>query len=94
MFSSDTLANDKLTKMTGWAMLTMFLITEVDFMQRLFGTTELSLTQWLICAAAGSVVLWVVEGVKFVQRRAAVAAPQPAPVVTDTLALAGNAPGR
>ena len=51
--------------MTGWAILTMFLITEVDFMQRLFGTTELSLSQWLICAAAGSVVLWVVEVVKF-----------------------------
>jgi Ca2+-transporting ATPase len=91
VFSSDTLANDKLMKMTGWALLTAFLITEVDFMQRLFGTATLSLTQWVVCVGAASLVLWVVEGVKWVQRRTAVA-PQPATGAPEALALAGSAP--
>jgi P-type Ca2+ transporter type 2C len=93
VFSHDTLENDKLMKMTGWAILTAFLITEVDFMQRLFGTTELSVRDWLICVAAGSVVLWFLEIVKFFQRRAATPAPQPTPELTEALALAGSARG-
>jgi Ca2+-transporting ATPase len=92
VFSRDTLDNDKLTKMTGWAILTAFLITEVDFMQRLFGTTELSLSQWIICVGAGSLVLWVVELVKLFQRRRAPAAP-PTAEMTEALALSGNSRG-
>jgi len=92
VFSRETLENDKLTKMTGWALLATFLITEVDFMQRLFGTTELNLTQWLICAAAGSVVLWVVELVKLVKRRQAASAPQTTAAATEALAFSGNSP--
>jgi Ca2+-transporting ATPase len=93
VFSHDTLDNDKLMKMTGWALLTAFLITEVDFLQRLFGTTELRLVQWIICVAAGSLVLWFLEVVKLFQRRATAATPQPTTTATETLAYSGTAPG-
>jgi Ca2+-transporting ATPase len=44
----------------------------VVFMQPLraaFGTTPLNATDWLLCAAAASVLLWVHEITKLVARR-------------------------
>jgi Ca2+-transporting ATPase len=93
VFSRDTLENNQLVKMTGWALLAAFLITEVDFMQRLFGTTGMSLRDWLICVAAGSLVLWFVEIVKFFQRRAAASAAQTSAEAGEALALSGNSRG-
>jgi Ca2+-transporting ATPase len=70
VFHRDLLENDKLLKMSGLALLTTFLITELGFMNRLFSTAPLDVGQWLLCVAFGSLVLWVIEGMKFFYRRA------------------------
>ncbi len=46
-------------------------VVNLDILNRAFGTTALTLDQWLVCAAMGSVVLWFSEGRKWVQRRVA-----------------------
>jgi len=71
VFSRDLLNNDTLTKWTGWAILATFLVVELDLANRLFGTTDLNVGQWVLCAVAGSVVLWVMEIVKIFKRRSA-----------------------
>lgn len=57
--------------MCGWSLLAMFLITALDFMRNIFATSGLSVGQWVICIAVGSLVLWIFEIVKFFRRRAA-----------------------
>jgi Ca2+-transporting ATPase len=71
VFSRDLLHNDKLMQMAGWSILAIFLIVEMDFLNRLFATTNLNVGQWVFCAVAGSLVLWVMELVKIFQRHAA-----------------------
>ena len=44
-------------------------VTHVGFMQSLFDTTSISITQWLVCAAVASSVLVVEEVRKFIVRR-------------------------
>lgn len=44
-------------------------VVHVPLLNRAFGTVPLSPGQWLICLAAGSVVLWFAEGRKMVLRR-------------------------
>jgi hypothetical protein len=56
--------------MSGWALLLVFLITWLDFANRLFGTTSLVFWQWLVCLAFASAVLWTTEIEKFFLRRA------------------------
>src|SRR6185503_20263473 len=58
-FSRDLLHNDTLTKWTGWAILATFLVVELDLLNRLFGTTDLNVGQWVLCVVAGSLVLWI-----------------------------------
>lgn len=70
VFHRDVLENHLLLKMSALALLTTFLITELGFMNRLFTTTPLDVGQWLLCVAFGSLVLWVMEGMKFFSRRA------------------------
>ncbi len=70
VFSRQTLESDKLIRMSGWALLLVFLITWLDFANRLFGTTSLTFPQWLICIVFGSAVLWTSEIEKFFLRRA------------------------
>jgi P-type Ca2+ transporter type 2C len=70
VFSHETLESNKLLRMAGWSLLATFLVTALNFMQKIFGTTDLSLTQWVICIAVGSLVLWVIELVKIFRRRA------------------------
>jgi len=71
VFSKDLLENGKLIKMTGWSLLATFLIVEMDFLNRLFGTVSLNVGQWVLCIVVGSLVLWFLEIVKLFQRRAA-----------------------
>ncbi len=52
-------------------LLATFLIVEMDFLNRLFGTVSLDVGQWVLCIVAGSLVLWFLEIVKLFQRRAA-----------------------
>ncbi len=46
-------------------------VVYVPFLQAAFGTVPLSPTDWLVCIAVGSTVLWLRELVKLVQRRRA-----------------------
>ncbi len=71
VFSRETLESQRLLRMCGWSLLATFLITALDFMRNIFATTGLSVGQWVICIAVGSLVLWVFEIVKFFRRRAA-----------------------
>ena len=44
-------------------------VVQLLFLNEAFGTTSLPLTDWLICFALASGVLWADEGKKLVQRR-------------------------
>jgi len=70
VFSRETLESSKLIQMSGLALLAIFLITKLDFLNKIFATSDLSVGQWVICIAVGSLVLWIYEIVKFFQRRA------------------------
>src|SRR5947209_8265870 len=71
IFSGDPFDNGVLVKMVGWAILATIAVTGFDFLHRLFGTADLNVQQWVLCIVAGSLVLWVAEIVKFIERRRA-----------------------
>jgi P-type Ca2+ transporter type 2C len=71
VFSQVTLESHRLLQMCGWSLLATFLVTAPDFMNRIFGTTNLNFGQWLICIVVSSLILWVTEIVKIFRRRAA-----------------------
>jgi Ca2+-transporting ATPase len=70
VFSHITLESHRLLQMCSWSLLATFLVTAPDFMNRIFGTTNLTFEQWLICIVVGSLILWVTEIVKIFRRRA------------------------
>ena len=90
VFRRELLENHTLLKWSGLALVTTFLITALGFMNQIFSTTPLSLTQWVICIAAGSLVLWVLEALKFYRRRREAARP-PQVSFTTSMEPAGAA---
>ncbi len=70
VFNWQTLESDRLIKMSGYSVLLVLLLTWLDFANRLFATTSLTVWQWVICIAFGSAVLWTTEIEKFFLRRA------------------------
>jgi Ca2+-transporting ATPase len=70
VFSRETFENRRLIQMSGWSLLATFLVTELGFMQHIFTTVALTLTQWLVCIALSSTVIWLFEVVKIYRRRA------------------------
>ena len=44
-------------------------VVQLPFLNEAFGTTRLSLVDWLICVALASGVLWADEAKKLVERR-------------------------
>jgi Ca2+-transporting ATPase len=91
VFSRSTIENHKLMQMSGLSLLATFIVVQFAFMQRIFGTTALNLTQWLVCIALGSVVLWVIEIMKFFRRRSAQQVAN-APVPAESAAVAAAEP--
>jgi len=69
VFSRQTLESDRLIKMAGYSVLLVFLITWLDFANRIFKTTSLDFWQWMICLGFASAVLWTTEIEKFFLRR-------------------------
>jgi Ca2+-transporting ATPase len=61
----------------GLALLLTFLATELGFLQRILGTTSLTLEQWLLCLALALALLFVDEVIKFFMRRSRPQAPAP-----------------
>ena len=53
----------------GIALLAIIAVTTIDFLQRIFGTTELSFTQWSICIGIAASLLVVEELIKLGLRR-------------------------
>ena len=69
MFHRDTLGNRWLWISLAAVLILQVGVTHVGFMQNLFDTTSISLTQWMVCAAVASSVLLVEEVRKFIARR-------------------------
>lgn len=68
IFRRLTLTNNKLWIALTAVLVLQVMVTHVGFMQRLFDTMSISLSQWLICIAVASSVLWLEEIRKFVTR--------------------------
>jgi Ca2+-transporting ATPase len=84
VFSHLTLESHRLLQMCGWSLLATFLMILPDFMQRIFGTADLNVGQWLICIIVSSLILWVTEIEKIFRRRAG--EPTNAEIVTESTA--------
>lgn len=68
VFDRDALPGVTQLRRYALALLAIVLVTSLDFLQRIFGTTALTFTQWCICAGiAGSIVV-VEELIKLVIR--------------------------
>ena len=75
VFSHALLANAKLLQMSAISLGFIIIGNELDLLNRLLNTTSLNIEQWVVCAAAGSVILWVMEVIKFFGRRGPAAEP-------------------
>jgi Ca2+-transporting ATPase len=84
VFSHALLANGTLLRMSGISLVFIIIGVQLDFLNRLLNTTPLSVEQWVACAAAGSLILWVMEIVKFFGRRR----PSGEPLVADEAGVA------
>lgn len=69
VFSRALLANTKLLRLSLVALAAIILANELDMLNRFLSTTSMSFDNWMICAAAGSAILWVTEIVKYFERR-------------------------
>ena len=69
IFNMDLLEDRPLMLCSGLSVLVIYLTTSFGPFQRLAATTELDLTQWLICIAAALLVLIASEIRKLVLRR-------------------------
>jgi P-type Ca2+ transporter type 2C len=87
VFSRALLANAKLLQMSGISLGFIILANQLDLFNRLLNTVPLDIEHWILAAAAGSVILWVMEIVKYFGRRSG-SEPEPAPV---TVAAAAEA---
>ncbi len=88
VFSHALLANGRLLQMSAISFVAIILASELDMFNRLLGTTDLELDQWIICALAGSVILWLMEIVKFFGRRSDANKPAEEPQASVTPAPA------
>ena len=68
VFRRLTFTNNKLWIALAAVIVLQIGVTHVGFMQRLFDTMSISFSQWLICIAIASSVLWLEEIRKFVVR--------------------------
>ena len=78
-FNRDIFHNRNQLLLYGLALLFAFLPTELDFLQRMLGTTRLSTEQWMIGFGFAFALLLVDEVIKFFLRRSH-SQPEAAPV--------------
>ena len=69
VFSRYTLENRRFVQLIGITLALTFLVTELDFLQRIFDTVSLTSTQWGICLLGPIVYLAITELVKALDRR-------------------------
>jgi len=80
VFSRAALPGPTQLRRYGLALLAIILVTTIGFLQRIFETTELRLSQWSICVGIAASLVVVEELIKLVIRRRdrrRVAAPAP-----------------
>ncbi|WP_406656524.1 cation-transporting P-type ATPase [Methanolobus sp. ZRKC2] len=68
-FNRDVIHDRNQVGLYGGTLLITILATELDFMQRILGTTSLSAEQWFVCIAAAIGILLIDEIIKFFMRR-------------------------
>lgn len=68
VFSRRTLENPSMFVAGAAVIVLLVLIVEMDALHGFFTTTNLTSSQWLVCAAVGSTILWAGELVKTVLR--------------------------
>jgi Ca2+-transporting ATPase len=69
VFSRYTLENRRFVKLIGVTLVLTFLVTELNFLQRIFDTVSLTSSQWGICLLGPIVYLAIAELVKALDRR-------------------------
>ena len=69
IFSRYTLENRRFVKLIGVTLVLTFLVTELNFLQRIFDTVSLTSSQWGICLLGPIVYLAIAETVKLFDRR-------------------------
>ena len=67
-FGAHTFANRRFNLMILGCVGLTLLVTEIGFLQRIFGTTSLTAEQWGVCLLAVLVAIALVEIVKFILR--------------------------
>ena len=68
-FNRDIFHDRNQVMLYGFALLLTFLPTELGFLQRILGTTHLTVNQWLLCTVVAIGLLLVDEVIKFFLRR-------------------------
>ena len=79
-FGPHTFANRRFNVMILACVGLTLLVTELDFLQRIFGTTSLTAEQWGVCLLAVLVAIALVEIAKYILRHIG-----RSPVVVDTV---------
>jgi Ca2+-transporting ATPase len=69
VFNREVISDRRQLLLYGLALLFTLLPTELDFVQKRFGLTSLTIQQWLICFALAVALLLVMEGIKALMRR-------------------------
>ena len=69
VFSRATLENRRFVQLIGLTLVLTFLVTELNFLQRMFDTVSLTSSQWGICLLGPIVYLALAELVKLFDRR-------------------------
>jgi Ca2+-transporting ATPase len=69
VFSRYTIENRRFVQLIGLTLLLTFLVTELDFLQRIFDTVSLTTSQWGICLLGPVAYLAITELVKTFDRR-------------------------
>src|SRR6185295_10174694 len=69
VFSRYTLENRRFVQLIGVTLALTFLVTELNFLQRIFHTVSLTSSQWGICLLGPIVYLAIAETVKLFDRR-------------------------
>jgi P-type Ca2+ transporter type 2C len=68
IFDRDAVPGAAQLRRYGLALLAIVLVTSVDFLQRIFGTTGLSFAQWCVCIGLAASLVVVEESTKVVLR--------------------------
>lgn len=64
-----TIANSRFVLLIFASLVLTLLVTELNFLQRMFDTVPLTSTQWGICLLAAAITGLIVESAKFIMRR-------------------------